>query len=71
MFCCVHQYILHVVKVDLDIFNSGDNPPHDVWMETWNGQLQASEYIVDYISKQLPNTTIYPVFGNHGKVCCM
>ncbi|XP_065912440.1 sphingomyelin phosphodiesterase A-like isoform X2 [Dysidea avara] len=43
----------------------GDNPPHDVWMETWNGQLQASEYLVDYFSEQLPDTTIYPVFGNH------
>jgi sphingomyelin phosphodiesterase len=44
---------------------TGDNPPHDVWNETWNGQTESTKFVVDYLSKNLPNQTIYPAMGNH------
>ena len=49
---------------------AGDNPPHDIWNETWTSQLNATDYIVNYVASKLPNVTIYPAFGNHGKLCC-
>ena len=45
----------------------GDNPPHDVWNETLASQLTATDYTVNYVASKLPNTTIYPAMGNHGK----
>ena len=45
----------------------GDNPPHDIWNETWASQLTATDYIVNYVASKLPGITIYPAMGNHGK----
>ena len=44
---------------------TGDNPPHNVWNETWDDQTESTKFIVDYLSKNLPNQTIYPAMGNH------
>lgn len=49
----------------------GDNPPHDIWNETWTSQLNATDYVVNYVASKLPNVTIYPAFGNHGKLCML
>ena len=45
---------------------SGDNPPHDIWNETFASQLEVTQFIVDYLAQQLPNINIYPAIGNHG-----
>lgn len=46
--------------------SSGDNPPHDLWNETFASQLEVTQFIVDYLAQQLPNINIYPAIGNHG-----
>ena len=46
---------------------SGDNPPHEIWNETFSSQLESSHFVIDYLAQQLPNATIYPAMGNHGK----
>ena len=43
----------------------GDNPPHDVWNETYNSQLGATQFLVDYLAQKL-NRIIYPAMCNHG-----
>ena len=47
---------------------TGDNPPHDIWMESFAGQVEATQSLVEYVRQGLGNTTIYPALGNHG-VC--
>ena len=47
---------------------SGDNAPHEVWNETWASQYDASKFLMDYLAQKLPNTTIYPAIGNHGRL---
>ena len=47
---------------------TGDNPPHDIWMESFAGQIEATQSLVEYVRQGLANTTIYPALGNHG-VC--
>ena len=47
---------------------SGDNPPHDIWNETFASQLEVTQFIVDYLAQQLPNINIYPAIGNHGRL---
>ena len=49
---------------------SGDNPPHDLWNETFASQLEVTQFIVDYLAQQLPNISIYPAIGNHGRLVC-
>eukprot|EP00731_Ephydatia_muelleri_P015723 Em0009g147a len=46
------------------IVYTGDNPPHDIWNETYNSQLGATQFLVDYLAQKL-NRTIYPAMGNH------
>ncbi|KAL5481336.1 hypothetical protein EMCRGX_G021473 [Ephydatia muelleri] len=46
------------------IVYTGDNPPHDIWNETYNSQLGATQFLVDYLAQML-NRTIYPAMGNH------
>lgn len=62
--CLIMGDIFHF----LNIWTIGDNPPHDVWNETWTSQLNATNYVVNYVASKLPNVTIYPAIGNHGKV---
>lgn len=48
------------------IVYTGDNPPHDVWNETWSSQLESTRLVVDYLSAHLPpGLPIYPAVGNH------
>ena len=44
---------------------TGDNPTHKIWNKTWQGQLASTDFIVDFLSTNLPNLTIYPTLGNH------
>ncbi|EFA80626.1 saposin B domain-containing protein [Heterostelium album PN500] len=47
------------------IFWTGDNPPHDVWMQTHETQLNASALITDLLDKYFPGVQVYPAIGNH------
>ncbi|XP_064390899.1 sphingomyelin phosphodiesterase A-like [Halichondria panicea] len=47
------------------VIYTGDNAPHDVWNETWTTQLDATQFVVDYLAEKLPSMTIYPAIGNH------
>lgn len=47
------------------VIYTGDNPTHDIWEKTLQGQTESSRFLVDFLSKNLPNQTIYPAIGNH------
>ena len=50
--------------IDLVVYG-GDNPPHDIWLETEESQMNAHSLVISMMKKHLPNTPIYPVLGNH------
>ncbi len=58
-----------VVVTDFFSF-PGDNPPHDMWNQTWNSSLRDTQMVVDYLASKFPNVTIYPAIGNHGTCTC-
>lgn len=47
------------------IIYTGDNPPHDMWNQSYDSQLQATKTIVDFFHQRMPTITIYPSIGNH------
>ncbi|GAM21534.1 hypothetical protein SAMD00019534_047090, partial [Acytostelium subglobosum LB1] len=47
------------------IFWTGDNPPHDVWMQTQETQLNASAVITDVLAKYFPGSQVFAAIGNH------
>lgn len=47
---------------------TGDIPPHDVWHETRDGQLELIKLAGKLIRKHLGNVPIYPTLGNHESV---
>ena len=55
------------VAVYLSSLSLGDNPPHDMWNETYESQLLATKVVVNSVSEKLGATLIYPALGNHGK----
>jgi len=44
---------------------TGDNPPHDIWMQSREYNLNMTKTLIDMISTQLPNISVYPALGNH------
>ncbi|KAF2072539.1 hypothetical protein CYY_006156 [Polysphondylium violaceum] len=51
---------------DIDIlFWTGDNPPHDIWMQTFETQLNASLRITNLLKQYFPKAQIFPSIGNH------
>lgn len=47
------------------VIYTGDNPPHDIWIESFTGQVEATQFLVRYIRNGIGNGTIYPALGNH------
>ncbi|KAI6654603.1 hypothetical protein LOD99_999 [Oopsacas minuta] len=43
----------------------GDNPPHDMWAETEESQMVVEALVIKMFKENFPNTSIYPVLGNH------
>ena len=77
MCVCVHVHVhVHILCVCVSVHVhvhilcvcvcAGDNPPHDLWNETWTSQTDATAYLVSYLAEKLPNRRIYPALGNHG-----
>ncbi|XP_066150731.1 sphingomyelin phosphodiesterase-like isoform X2 [Euwallacea fornicatus] len=51
---------------DIDyILWTGDIPPHDIWNQTKENNLNVIEETIDMIFKAFPNTPIFPAIGNH------
>jgi len=44
---------------------TGDNIAHDIWNQTQDTQTVNTYDITQEIMKYFPNTTVYPMFGNH------
>ncbi len=44
---------------------TGDNIDHEVWAQTQDTQLDPTRNATSYLQQFFPNTTIYPMFGNH------
>lgn len=47
------------------VFFSGDIPPHTVWDETPQSQLDCTVALVDLIARNLTGYNVYPIIGNH------
>ena len=47
------------------IVYTGDNSPHDVWKQNSEMLVNATDFLVDYLSARFPNLMIYPALGNH------
>ena len=51
---------------DIDfVLYGGDNPPHDLWAETYQSQMDIETSVISMFKKHYPNTPFYPVLGNH------
>ena len=51
---------------DIDfVVYGGDNPPHDLWLETEQSQMNVESIVINMFKKYFPKTPIYPVLGNH------
>jgi len=44
---------------------TGDNIDHEVWAQSQATQLDPTRNATAYLQQFFPNTTIYPMFGNH------
>jgi len=44
---------------------TGDNIDHEVWRQEQSTQTVPTYNATQYLKEYFPNTTIYPMFGNH------
>ncbi|CAH1772935.1 unnamed protein product [Owenia fusiformis] len=51
-------------KPDIVLYG-GDAPPHALWEETFDGQMQASQATVEAFSRNMPGMRVFPTIGNH------
>jgi isocitrate lyase len=49
---------------------TGDNPPHDVWLQSREGNLDHSRKVAELISKTFPEKQIVYALGNHESFPC-
>uniref|UniRef100_A0A0C9R6Z6 Sphingomyelin phosphodiesterase n=1 Tax=Fopius arisanus TaxID=64838 RepID=A0A0C9R6Z6_9HYME len=57
---------IQTIHSDIDyILWTGDLPPHDIWNQTREGNLQVLRDIMDDLKIAFPNVTIFPALGNH------
>ena len=49
---------------------TGDNPPHDVWLQSREGNLDHSRKVVELISKVFPDKQVIYTLGNHESFPC-
>lgn len=47
------------------IYWTGDLPPHDIWNQTRESQLEVLQKLTNKLLAYFPNTPIYPAVGNH------
>ena len=46
-------------------FLTGDDPPHNIWNQTREYNINCSNIIVSMVRKAMPNLTFFPALGNH------
>ncbi|XP_063982786.1 sphingomyelin phosphodiesterase-like [Diachasmimorpha longicaudata] len=57
---------IQTIHTDIDyILWTGDLPPHDVWNQTREGNLQILRNIMEDMKNSFPNVKIFPALGNH------
>ncbi|EFA77437.1 sphingomyelinase [Heterostelium album PN500] len=44
---------------------TGDNPPHDVWMQSESKQISATQVLAELVNTYFPSTPVFPSLGNH------
>jgi len=44
---------------------TGDNPPHDVWEQSREYNLNITRILVDMVYTNFPNISVFPALGNH------
>ncbi|EGG16526.1 saposin B domain-containing protein [Cavenderia fasciculata] len=47
---------------------TGDNVPHDIWMQTRETQLNATHHLTNLIKQYFPGVPVFPSIGNHEAV---
>lgn len=52
------------------IYWTGDLPPHNIWNQSRNDQLEALEHLTSLFNKYFPNKIIFPTLGNHETQPC-
>jgi len=58
------QFASKNLKVDMIVW-TGDNIAHDIWHQSVEHQTDNTYALTQEIMKYFPNTTVYPMFGNH------
>ncbi|KAL6076104.1 Sphingomyelin phosphodiesterase [Balamuthia mandrillaris] len=54
------------MSLELDfIIWTGDNPPHDIWNENQQMQIERTKRVVDIIKESFPTVPVFPALGNH------
>lgn len=66
--------LMHIREKHLDeieyIMMTGDNPPHDVWLQSREGNLDHSRKVVELINKVFPDREVIYTLGNHESFPC-
>jgi len=52
------------------IYMTGDIPPHNVWNQTKDDQINAVSVLTNLFLKYFPNKIIFPTLGNHEAAPC-
>ncbi len=51
---------------DIDfIVMTGDYPPHDIWAQTMDSNIEHVRVVMTEIGNAFPGVPIYPALGNH------
>ncbi|ELU09883.1 hypothetical protein CAPTEDRAFT_207669 [Capitella teleta] len=58
------RHVSEVIQPDFVLY-SGDSPPHAMWEETQEIQLNYTQYLTEIFREGLPDTPVYPTIGNH------
>jgi len=58
------QFVANNLDIDFIIW-TGDNIAHNIWEQEKATQAQNTYEITKALQKYLPNTPVYPIFGNH------
>ena len=65
--CLNTFYLTKIFKFDV-IYMLGDLPPHNIWNQTKEDQLNALKVTTDLLHKYFPDKVVYSTVGNHEAV---
>ena len=75
--CDINEKMLHsmftnianTVKPDIILW-TGDNPPHNVWSQSREFQLNATRRVTGFMKQYFPGIHVLPSIGNHESFPC-